>query len=219
MIEKSLVEDAQACSDAAGTRALAALTARLAEADPELPAITLHVYRMPIINAFAMPGDRIVMTGSLIERADRPEQVAGVLAHELGHSVHRHSEAQLIRATGMQILLSLLTGGSSDTVASAAGLAAILSYSREAEADADAFAQVILERAAIDPMALAEFFRIILEQEGKTPGGAFGTFGAMFSTHPGTEERISRLRPLPPDVTARPALSAADWQALRGICR
>jgi Zn-dependent protease with chaperone function len=217
-VEAQLTEGAAQCNEAAGVSALAAMAARLAEGNPDLPPLSIHVYNFPVMNAFAMPGERIVITAELIRRANRPEQVAGVLAHEVGHVLKRHSEAQLVRATGLQILLSVMTGGGGDTVSTIAGVAAILTYTREAEAEADDIALALLERAAIDPMGLKEFFEIIMAQEGKPSTGTWGTIESAISTHPGTEDRITKIHPLPDNVTARPALTDEHWQALRKIC-
>ncbi|MBC8037871.1 MAG: M48 family metallopeptidase, partial [Rhizobiales bacterium] len=172
-IENSLTGGAKLCDTASGRNALAAMAARLADGNPDMPPITVKVYNIPIMNAFAMPGGRIVITGELLRKAQAPEDVAGVLAHELGHVVNRHSEAQLIRATGLQLLIGIATGGG-DTVSSLAGVATILRYSRQAEAEADGFALKALENAAIDPLGLKRFFELVLKEQGKAWTGAFG---------------------------------------------
>jgi len=217
-IERSLIGNAKLCENPSGRDAVSAMAARLEEGNPDLPTISIRVYNIPIMNAFAMPGGRIVITGELIRKAEAPEQVAGILAHELGHVVHRHSEAQLVRATGLQLLISIATGGGGDTISSLAGLATILRYTRRAEAEADVFALETLENAAIDPLGLKRFFELVLKEEGDTRTGAFGRIESAFATHPGTEERIKAIRPLPPEIIARPVLDADQWKALKGIC-
>jgi beta-barrel assembly-enhancing protease len=221
-IEATLTEGAKVCSGAAGQRALSAMMARIVEGNPDLPPVQVRVYDIPIMNAFAMPGERILMTGELIKRAKRPEEVAGVLAHELGHAMNRHSETQLVRATGLQVLLAVFTGGSGgDTISQFASLAAILSYSRAAEEEADRFAVDTLTASAIDPTGFRDFFETLLQEE-KSSGGdgdtAFGKIGEVFASHPGTEERIKKIGPLPDGVVARPVMSEEQWQDLRGIC-
>ena len=217
-VELQLTEGAAQCTGAAGVSALGVMAARLAEGNADLPPLSIHVYNIPVMNAFAMPGERIVITAELIRRANRPEQVAGVLAHEVGHVLKRHSEAQLVRATGLQILLSIITGGGGDTISTIAGVAAILTYTREAEAEADDIALALMENAAIDPMGLKEFFEILLAQEGKPSTGAWGKIESSISTHPGTEDRIKKIHPLPGNIMPRAVLSDAQWQALRKIC-
>ena len=218
-LETSFVEGAKRCEAAAGAAALEHLTARLAEGADPMPPVAIRVYDIPVTNAFALPGDHIVVMGELLAKAEAPEELAGVLAHELGHVAGRHAEAQLIRATGLQLLFSAATGGGgSDAISTAAGLATILQYSRDAERQADAYAQATLAAAAIDPMGLKHFFERISKDEGKAAGGTFGKIGSIFSTHPGTAERIAAIHPLPDGVMARPVLSDEEWQALKNIC-
>ena len=217
-IEAALTGGAKLCKSPSGRAALSAMAARLSEGNPDMPPISINVYAIPIMNAFAMPGGRIVITGELIRKAETPEEVAGVLAHELGHVVHRHSEAQLVRATGLQLLIAIATGGGGDTISSLAGLATILRYTRQAEIEADAFALTGLENAAIDPLGLKRFFELVLKERGKTRTGAIGQLESAFATHPGTEDRIKAIRPLPDGVTARPVLNADQWKGLKGIC-
>ena len=217
-VEASLTEGAAQCTSADGVAALGAMAARLAEGNSDLPTLSIHVYDIPVMNAFAMPGERVVITAGLIHRANRPEQVAGVFAHEVGHVLKRHSEAQLVRATGLQILLSIITGGGGDTISTIAGVATILTYTREAEGEADDVALELMQRAAIDPMGLKEFFEIILAEEGKPSTGTWRKIESSLSTHPGTEDRIKKIHPLPDDIAPRPVMSDAQWQALKNIC-
>ena len=213
-IEASLTEGAAQCRSLPGDAALSAMAARLAGGD----GATIRVYDIPVMNAFAMPGGRIVVTRALIEKAEAPEEVAGVLAHEMGHVAHRHSEAQLVRATGLQVFLSLATGGGNDNITSFAGLAAILRYSRAAEREADDYALSVLRTARIDPLGLKHFFERVRDEDGKPSTGVFGKIGSVLATHPGTDDRISRIKPLPGGITPRPVLTEAQWQALRKIC-
>jgi beta-barrel assembly-enhancing protease len=217
-VELSLTDGATQCKSADGVSAIAAMAARLAEGNPDLPPLAIHIYDIPVMNAFAMPGERIVITAELIRRANRPEQVAGVLAHEVGHVLKRHSEAQLVRTTGLQILLSVMTGGGGDTISAIAGVTAILTYTREAEAEADDVGLALLERSAIDPMGLKEFFDIILAEEGRPSTGTWRKIESALSTHPGTEDRIKKIHPLPDDIVARPVMTETQWRALKKIC-
>jgi Zn-dependent protease with chaperone function len=218
-VEASFVEGAPRCAAASGSAALAHMVARLTEGDPAAPAVSVRIYDIPVVNAFALPGGRVVVMSELIAKAAAPEEVAGVLAHELGHISGRHAEAQLIRATGLQLLLSAATGGGGgDTISTAAGLATILQYSRDAEREADAYAQARLEAAAIDPLGLKHFFERVLKEGGTSTDSTFGKIGSIFSTHPGIDDRIAAIRPLPDGVMPRPVLSDVEWQALKKIC-
>ena len=171
-----------------------------------MPPLRVRVYDIPIMNAFALPGGHIVLTRGLLREASEPGEVAGVLAHEIGHVAHHHPEAQMIRIAGMQVLISVATGTSGGNNASSlAGLAAILKSSRDAEREADAYAVAMLSAARIDPMALKHFLEKILKEEGKFSGGAFSNLGTVFSTHPVTTERIAQIKPLPAGCSAEAA--------------
>jgi Zn-dependent protease with chaperone function len=218
-VEATLSSGAKLCATSESNATLQALGRRLAEGNPGAPAFELKIYDIAIVNAFALPGDRIVLTKKLIETAETPDEVAGVLAHEMGHVYHRHAEAQMVRAMGIELLLRVASGGG-DTISGLAGLLAILRYSRDAEREADSFAQDQLRKVAIDPLGLKRFFERMMKLEGDrgSSGGIFGTVSDMMSTHPVTRERIDAIKPLPEGVTARPVLSDPDWTTLRKIC-
>jgi beta-barrel assembly-enhancing protease len=224
-VVSSIVSGAKRCETVGSKSAVTAMISALAEGGSDLPPVSVEIYDMDLINAFAAPGGRIILTRGLINEASTPSEVAGVLAHELGHVYHLHSEAQLVRVSGLQILVSVVSGGAStDVITSAAGLAAILRYSREAEREADEFARGVMLTASVDPMGLKNFFKKILKLEGgstadaDTPSSALDKIGNVFSTHPGTEERINEIKPLPSGQTAVKVMTDEQWQALRKAC-
>ena len=197
-MEASLVRNAKVCQTPGGVKAIAAMLATLAEGNPDMPPLRVRIYDIPIMNAFALPGGHIVLTRGLLREASEPDEVAGVLAHEIGHVAHHHPEAQMIRIAGMQVLISVATGTSGGTnTSSLAGLAAILKSSRDAEREADAYAVAMLSAARIDPMGLKHFFEKLLTEEGKFFRRGSANLGTVFSTHPVTTERIDQIKPLP----------------------
>lgn len=218
-VETTLASSGKLCATSASNATLRSFADRLREGNPDMPPFELKVYDLDIVNAFALPGGRIVITKKLIDAVKAPEEVAGVLAHEIGHVYHRHSEAQLIRALGIELLLRMAAGGG-DTLSSFAGLLAILRYSRDAEREADDYAQKAMINAAIDPAALKSFFEALKKLLGDrvSTGGLFGTMTDMMSTHPVTDERIEAIKPLPAGTVTRPALSDTDWASLKKIC-
>jgi Zn-dependent protease with chaperone function len=218
LAERSLIEDAAACTAPSGLKAMEALKARLAGSLPEAPPFSVDVVELPVINAFALPGGRIIVSGRLIREADSPEEVAGVLAHELGHVAYRHPEAQFVRIMGLQLVLTLATGTSGgDTLGGLAGLLTILRYTREAERQADAFATRLMAEGRIDPMGLRDFFGRVRKMQGGSPGGVLSGIGDIFSTHPGTEGRIEAIEPLP-EGTAREVIAPETFRELKAIC-
>jgi predicted Zn-dependent protease len=214
-IESSFTKDMRACNAPTGRAVLDRLEKRIRENNPDLPSFTLTVYETPAINAFALPGGRIAVFSNLIATADTPEELTGVVAHEIGHVANRHSEAQLVRAIGMQLLLSLASGGSGGNhLGELASVLAILQYSRDAEREADDYAQKSMASAQIDPLGLKHFFEKIQKLDGDS--SIIGDLGTMLSTHPVTQERIDAIKPL--NGPSRPVLTPEDWAALRKIC-
>ncbi len=217
-VERSLVESNKVCGNPAGLDALAALDNRLSDSMPGAPPFSVKVVRLPVVNAFALPGGRIIVSGRLVAEAKSPAEVAGVLAHELGHVYYRHPEAQFVRILGMQLLLTLTTGTTGgDTLGGLAGLVAILRYSRAAEAQADTFATRLMREGGIDPKGLRDFFVRMQKKSGKDSGGVLSGIGSMLSSHPGTADRIAKMKPLPPGK-ARMVISAQDFRDLKAIC-
>jgi beta-barrel assembly-enhancing protease len=222
-VEKMVVGSAKTCTSPAGLAAFDKMLKRLTSHDPALPKIKLTVYDMNLLNAFATPGNRIVFTKEILSKADGPDEIAGVLAHELGHIAYLHPEQSLVRVSGFEILASLFSGGGGDTITSLAGLAAILRYSRSAETEADSFARETLAKSAVNTMAFKTFFEKLLKLEGgdtenETTSTALDRVGSILSTHPDTRSRIAAIEPLPDGVTAIPSLTAEEWKALQDIC-
>ena len=87
----------------------------------------------PLLNAFAAPGEQIVLTHGIISKAESADEIAGVLAHEMGHGIEMHPESGLVRAIGMMAAIDLMLGGSGGTLANFGALLAQLSYTRDAE--------------------------------------------------------------------------------------
>ncbi|MEM6897274.1 MAG: M48 family metallopeptidase, partial [Pseudomonadota bacterium] len=145
------------CEAPEGTEALAAMGERLF---PDgLGEVTLSVFVLdhPMVNAFALPGGIVVFMRGLIERAENPDEVAAVYAHEVGHVVARDPSRIALRSAGSVGVLGLLLGDF-------AGGAVVLfltnrliqaDYTQAAEDAADSFAHEVLFDAGIRPDAMA----------------------------------------------------------------
>lgn len=148
-----------------------------------------HVAKSDVVNAFAVPGGIIVVHTGLIDATRRPEELAGVLAHEVQHVEQRHSLEAMVKDLGLRGLWVLVTG---DVGGGLIGQAALeltsLSFSRDAEAEADAEGFDELVEAGIDPSGMADFFVIMAKQEGAAVPPPF------LSTHPASEDREAALR-------------------------
>ena len=134
----------------------------------------LEVLENEMPNAFAMPGGQMVILTGLLELMDGPEEVAGVLAHELAHVYRRHSMRRLLQTAGLMTLGQIAIGdvtGAAAMLASAAGLAALQHYSREAEEDADLRGVELMHQAGIDPEYLAKsFLKLQAHHEARKQG-------------------------------------------------
>ena len=203
------------CEAPEGAAALRAMTARLTEGLtlPQEPVVSVLDHAM--VNAFALPGGRVILFRGLIEAAEDPDEVAAVLAHELGHVAARDPTRLALRSAGSVGVLGLLFGDF-------AGGALVLfllnasieaSYSREAETAADAVARERLEAAGLPPEALATMFERFLEEGGEVPPVL-----GHFLGHPALEARIEAARDGVPEAAGPPSLDASGWAALRTIC-
>jgi Zn-dependent protease with chaperone function len=195
------------CTAPAGQAALDRLTGRLSAGGG--PA-RVRVVDMNIVNAVTLPGRQIVLFRGLIAAAQSPDEIAGVLGHELGHVDNRDVMTGLLRDFGISLLIGGADGGQiAQTLLSSR-------YGRAAERAADAHAITALTRADISPADTAAFFDRLGKSE---PTSRAGRLIGYVSTHPLSAERrqafVAATRARPP---YRPAMSAADWQALRTIC-
>ncbi|MBU1210658.1 MAG: M48 family metallopeptidase [Alphaproteobacteria bacterium] len=214
----SMSEGRAFCDDTTGTKALGKLTQRLATATQIDRPFKVVVIDWGLVNAFATPGENVVLTRGLLEAAEGPDEIAGVLAHEMGHGIELHPETGLVRAMGLAAATELLMGGSGGALGNIGIVLLQLSYSREAEGQADDHAISILRAARVSSRGFAQFFERMSKRDG-TPGGSLGKggLGGMLSSHPETGERLAKVHAAG-GYDATPALTKADWTALQGIC-
>lgn len=156
------------CTEPDGTAALKKLVGRLKHGIQSKTSFNIKVVDLNFENAFAAPGDQIVMSGKLIRNAKSADEVAGVLAHEMGHSLKLHPETNIVRALGILAAMQLFTAGEAGAFGEIAFFLVQSGYSRTAENEADVYADNILKTANIDSRPLAGFFdRIITQREKK----------------------------------------------------
>lgn len=209
-VEALMFPEDTRCTGAEGLRALQALGDRLwPEQDPDRR-VKLFVRKEGDPNAFAVPGHRIVVFSGLIERARNPEMLAGVLAHEMGHVELNHPMRGLVHQLGVGVVISLIFGDSS--LAGMGQFALAMSYSRDMEREADTRGIELLQRAGVRADGMSAFFAVIKEDARK---GLFSRLPEFLSSHPDLDARIEATRRPP---TGAPAMSDADWQALRKVC-
>jgi predicted Zn-dependent protease len=163
------------------------------------------------VNAFAVPGGFIYVNRGLVDRTGMMDELAGVLGHEIGHVVLRHTVKQMEQMQGANIgvtLACVLTSVCNSQVAQAginvAGTALFAKFSRTDESQADAQAVKNTIAAGIDPHGVITMFQKLLEERKTRPGAV----DAFFATHPGEEERITAAQA---EINKYPA------SALRGL--
>ncbi|HSR72143.1 MAG TPA: M48 family metallopeptidase, partial [Kiloniellales bacterium] len=199
------------CDDPEGLAALETLTRRLAgAAGPSAYDFRPVVLDLEMVNALALPGGRILLFGGLIEKAESGAEVAGVLAHEMGHVIRRHGTESIVRSVGVSVVFDLLLGGSGSLPSALGETLVRASYSREAETEADRTALALLEDAGIRAEGLVRFFERLHETDGELPPGF-----DLLSSHPRSDARAELFARAD---SGGPALTEAQWRALEGIC-
>ncbi len=216
-----VVSPAKRCRDPQLVAAIDTILGRLTAAGPRSP-YTLRVYvvDVPIVNAFAAPGGSVVIFRGLLQRTDSPEQLAGVLAHELQHVLQRHSTRAIIQHTSSGLLIAALTGDVTGPLAyglEAARVLGHLRYSREAETEADTEGLKMLLAARVDPAGMIAFFEPPKDTAGQNEESAADKY---LSSHPSDRDRKATLTALATTNPIQPVklLPGGNWIELRHAC-
>lgn len=200
------------CATPAGSAALQKMVVAL---DPNPGDLQVEVANAAMVNAVALPGKKVVLFNGLIADARSPDEVAGVLGHEIGHVRERHVMQGLLRQLGLSVLLGGFDGNVGGTFN---GLLA-LSYGREAEGEADAHAIAALARANVSAQATADFFARLAKDEEAVTGKDDNALIGYLSSHPMSSKRRDRFA-ASVDKRRRYAqvLTAGEWRALKNMC-
>lgn len=172
------------------------------------------------VNAFALPGGWLYVNAGLIATADTEAELAGVVAHEIGHVVGRHGARQISSQYGLAVLLDVVAGGGGGSVsrqiaAEFAGIGAgltMLKYSRDMEREADQLAVEETYAAGIDPRGISVFFEKLMALHEREPSGV----NALFTTHPPSAERIANVEAAVNALAPKQGLRG-DSKRFRGI--
>ncbi|HTK14185.1 MAG TPA: M48 family metallopeptidase [Xanthobacteraceae bacterium] len=215
--QMSGADDATLCgqrpAQAKGLAVFDALVARLGAAAHLAVPLSPAVVQRSVVNAVALPGGRIYVFQGLIDQAQSPDELAGVIAHELGHVAHRDGVRAMLENGGVSFLFGMLlgdfVGGSAVMIATRTVLHA--SYSRAAEAAADRFSVDLMNGLGADAGALGRILSRI--------GDAHPNEGPKtLSDHPQTAQRLAAIARQAAAPPYRPLMSASDWQAVKHIC-
>lgn len=184
--------------------------------DAEGYAFVIEVRASDEVNAFALPGGRMVALTGLLLAAEDQDEAIGVLAHELSHVTHRDGLRAVARDAGWAIAFQMLIGDDGSALLGLAGNVGALvgenAYSRDAESAADEEGARVMARAGYDPLGMARFFTRLEGIEGTEMPHAL----AWLSTHPEHRERVETVRALAGGLPRAPAPpSTCDWSALQ----
>jgi predicted Zn-dependent protease len=182
------------------------LVARLYPLDASEAAqpIEVRVVRDPAVNAYAALGGKITVNSGLLRQAQSPEEVAGVLAHEIGHVRHRHiMEGALVHLFTWEGLKLILGGASASTGMIQTFLG--MDFTRGQETEADRSGLQRLQQAQVDTRGLLSFFQRLQKEQ---PGGRF------LSDHPDNAARIEMAQSFPV-AQPRPLMSPVEWKILQ----
>lgn len=201
------------CQNAAGQAAFIKLVNTVRSSAGLDTSVQSAVLSSEIPNAFALPGGRVYLFKGLLAKAENADEIAGVLAHELGHVKHRDGTRNLIYNGGTSFLVGLLFGditGSSVLIFASRSLITA-SYSREAEQGADAVAIETMHRLGRSPKHLGELmFRVTGKERDKGP--------SILSSHPLTEDRLALMNKEDRPSSGPPLLTLDEWKSLKTIC-
>jgi len=176
--------------DNAADSALHQITARLIESIDSTP----YRYQFTIIdseeiNAFTIPGGNIYVFSGLIELTETPEELAAVLAHEIGHAEKRHVVDKLVKELSITAIVTILSGGDPSVLTQILKDIIGNSFSRGQEEEADEYALKLLEDAHIAPKSLARFFERLNEKDLD-----YNRNLEILMTHPHNDSRIDKAR-------------------------
>jgi predicted Zn-dependent protease len=176
---------------------------------------SVYTYNLRVVNvedpnAFAVPGGQIFIQSGLIRFCHSPEELASVLAHEMGHVEKRHTINGIVKQMGLSVVLALITDGNSSELENISGQLLSGYFSREDESEADDFALQLLEKAAIRPSNLGEVFSRMKQQHGDMEGAL-----NLLSSHPELEQRAQKSSAYMTAPSFQEEKFSMDWERLQ----
>ncbi|HEX4120963.1 MAG TPA: M48 family metallopeptidase [Verrucomicrobiae bacterium] len=191
-----LKESGMLLDDSNSVAQLTALAAPLIKVlPPERRNLKFYISKDPTPNAFALPGGHVVVNEGLLELTDKPDELLGVLAHELTHQAKRHAIRRSIAAAGPLVIFGVFlrsNSGIGNILAVGSGLMVFQGFSQEYETEADDGGWDYLVAANIDPRGFIRAMQKLEATEEKT--GMQHIVPQAFQSHPATEKRIARLQ-------------------------
>lgn len=151
--------------------------------------IKLHLLKKAEINAFALPGNHLVIYSGLISACENEAELYGVICHELAHIEKNHVMDRLIKEIGLSVLISMAGGnGNAESIKLAIKQLTSNAYDRKLESEADLTALEYLEKAEINPAAFADFLYRLADETKMFPNQI-----DWISTHPESKKRANKI--------------------------
>ncbi len=177
--------------------------------------ITIHILVKDDVNAFALPDRHLVVYTGLIHYCKSPEELSGVLAHEIAHMEGRHVMKKLVKEVGLSMLATVAGGESSGEIGrELVKLLSSTAFDREQESEADIAAVHMMAKADIDPDNLANFLFRLSQEKNNIP-----KHFEWLSTHPNSQDRSAEILKLRKKETwtPRPVTDEDTWTSVRKI--
>jgi len=167
-------------------------------------------------NAFALPDNSIIVTDELIGMAQHPDELTGVLAHEIAHIEHNHIMRNVVRQIGAGIFFDVVFGGAGagQAIAIASVNLAGLRYSRGDESDADSRGMDYLDAAGVSTAGIARMFDRFQDYEEEA---GVDDIPSMLSSHPASQERALAAQARAREGLA-PSLDDRQWRIVQQAC-
>jgi len=191
------------------------ITKRLTEQIPSSPyKFQVWIVKEPVVNAFALPGGYVVVFTGLLQDAKSPEEVAGVLGHEINHVLQRHGMERIVKTLGVMAVAAIVMGDQQGLIGLVKQLGVeilTLKYNRDQETEADLTGVRLVHKAKIEPEGMITFFERLAHSEKEK------NRVEMLSTHPMSTHRAERLRA---ELKTLPAMVSEpftfDWERVQG---
>lgn len=219
-IVSDLVPDSKKCEDKKVRNTVNRIRDALVKNLPQSPyEFKVMVVQDPLVNAFALPGGIILVYAGLMEQTKTPEELAGVLAHEVQHIERRHTTKRILQHSSMRFLLAAATGKAESLAQlgfDAAYLLGAMRYSRAQEQEADILGLKLLSKSGFPPRAYISFLKSMQKEDDSLP-----SYFKYLLTHPRISERVRKLEEivsLYPAETQTKVNSGAEWKKLKKAC-
>ncbi len=174
--------------------------------------IQVHLIESSDINAFALPGNHLIVYTGLIKRCDSVQELCGVMAHEIGHMRLRHVMKRLGSELGIAVIASVASGNS-QVAARIIKMLSSSAFERKQESEADEFAVTCLLEAKINPKGFANFMMKIAKIQSGIPEEM-----EWISSHPDSKKRAEAIRSLYDSdriVNGEEVVTEEEWEALK----